>query len=176
MIAVIAPSPCPTPGYPDDIRMWRYALGVGGNRGEVPATLERAERLLVAAGAPVVARGPLLTTAAVGGPAGQGDFRNTAWLVETGLGPHALLALCQAVETACGRVRTTRWGPRTLDLDLLLRDDGLRVSSRVLELPHPLLLRRSFALEPLAAIAAGWPVPGHGTVAACRDALDASGG
>ncbi len=146
---------------------YRYAVGVGGNLGNVPATLARAADLLTADGMVTIsARAPLIETAAVGGPAQQPAFSNGAWLVSTRLGPHQLLHRLQNIESACGRVRTVRWGPRTCDLDLLLREDGLIVASPVLTVPHPRLCERAFVLEPLAAIAGAWRHPlAHATVA-----------
>jgi 2-amino-4-hydroxy-6-hydroxymethyldihydropteridine diphosphokinase len=150
----------------------RYAVAVGGNRGEVAATLDRAADLLMADGlVRVVARSTLHRTAAVGGPRGQGDFLNGAWIVATDLGPHQLLHRLQAVESACGRTRMVTWGPRTCDLDLLLAEDGRRCASPVLTLPHPRLHERAFVLAPLAEIAPGWVVPGRGTVAGLAAAL-----
>lgn len=136
----------------------RYAIGLGGNLGDVPATAARAAKLLVAEGVTVVAEAPWLITEPVGGPT-QPRFHNSAWIVETGLGPHGLLAALQRTETACGRTREVPWGPRTLDLDLLLCEDGRQVCSAMLELPHPRLHVRPFALRPLAAIAGGWVHP-----------------
>ena len=134
---------------------FRYAIGVGGNVGDVAATLARAAALLTADGHVVlVARSPLVRSAPLGGPGGQPRFWNGAWIAATALGPHQLLARLQVIETACGRVRTMRWGPRICDLDLLARDDGLRVASLVLTLPHPRMHERPFVLEPLAAV--GW--------------------
>ncbi len=139
---------------------YRYAIGVGANRGDRMATIARARTLLEADDlVRVVAVAPWISSAPVGGPVGQEPFCNGAWLVTTGLGPHQLLHRLQAIETACGRIRTVRWGPRTLDLDLLLRDDGLIVDTPVLTLPHPLLHRRRFVVEPLAAIASAWRHP-----------------
>ena len=136
----------------------RYAIGLGGNLGDVPATAARALALLAGDGVAVAALAPWLRTAPVGGPA-QPDFLNSAALVETGLGPHGLLAALQRAESACGRCREVRWGPRTLDLDLLLAEDGSVVANAVLELPHPRLPERAFVLAPLAAIAPGWVHP-----------------
>ena len=137
-----------------------YAVGVGANRGDRMANLTLARRLLEADGhIQVVATSSWYQTAAVGGPRGQDHFTNGVWILRTAFGPHHLLHRLQAVETACGRARSVRWGPRTLDLDLLLRSDGLRVDSPVLTLPHPMIQERSFVLEPLAEVAGGWMHP-----------------
>lgn len=141
----------------------RYAIGVGSNLGDRRANIAEAARLLEADGTVrIVSRSALHETEPAGGPAGQGAFLNGAWVVETALGPHQLLALLQRIETACGRTRAVRWGPRTIDLDLLLADDGRRVASAVLELPHPRLLERPFVLAPLREIAGDWPLPTTG--------------
>ena len=136
----------------------RYAIGVGSNRGDRHALIAEAARQL-SSEIRLLAAARLRETAPVGGPAGMEPFLNGAWVVETALGPHQLLHRLQAIETALGRVRTIRWGPRTLDLDLLLREDGLRVRNIVLSLPHPLLVERRFVLEPLAEIAGSWMIP-----------------
>lgn len=137
---------------------WRYAVGVGSNLGDRRAHVEQGARLLDAGGVGrVIARSDLIETEPIGGPDGQGAFLNGVWIVACDSGPHQLLAELQRIETACGRVRTVRWGPRTLDLDLLLRDDGLVVTSGVLTLPHPRLHERLFVLSPLSQVAADWP-------------------
>jgi len=136
---------------------WIYAVAIGANRGARAQTFAQAEMLLEADGlCRISARSALHRTAPLGGPAGQGDYLNGAWLVASGLGPHQLLHRLQAIETRLGRVRTVRWGPRTIDLDLLLRQDGLRVDSPVLSLPHPHLAQRAFVLTPLSEIAGAW--------------------
>src|SRR5688572_24361388 len=140
---------------------WRYAVGVGSNLGDRRAHLEQGVALLDAGGiGRVIARSDLIETAPVGGPDGQGAFLNGVWVIASGFGPHQVLAELQRIETLCGRVRTVRWGPRTLDLDLLLRDDGVVINSGVLTLPHPRLAERIFVLQPLAQVAGTWPVPG----------------
>ncbi|HEX3134116.1 MAG TPA: 2-amino-4-hydroxy-6-hydroxymethyldihydropteridine diphosphokinase [Planctomycetota bacterium] len=140
---------------------WRYAVGVGSNLGDRRAHLTQAATLLDAGGvARVISQSDLIETAPVGGPGGQGAYLNGVWIIASTFGAHQLLAEVQRIESACGRVRTVRWGPRTIDLDLLLRDDGLVVSSAVLEMPHPRLAERLFVLQPLAQVAGAWPVPG----------------
>lgn len=143
----------------------RYAVGIGGNLGDVPATAARARSLLAADGVLVKTEAPWITTDPVGGPP-QPPFRNSAWIVSTAYGAHGLLACLQRAETACGRIREVRWGPRTLDLDLLLAEDGSVVASTVLTLPHPRLHERAFVLQPLAAIAPDWVHPGLGLAVA----------
>ena len=88
---------------------------------------------------------------------GQGAFLNGVWIISSDFGPHQMLAELQRIETLCGRVRTVRWGARTLDLDLLLRDDGLVITSTVLTLPHPRIQERPFVLIPLLQLASSWP-------------------
>jgi 2-amino-4-hydroxy-6-hydroxymethyldihydropteridine diphosphokinase len=145
--------------------MTRYAVAVGSNRGDRAALIARAADLLAAQGdVAVEARSALVETAPVGGPAGQGAFLNGAWIVATALGPHQLLHRLQAVEHALGRTRSVADGPRTIDLDLLLAEDGGACASPVLTLPHPRLHLRRFVLQPLAEVAPGWRHP-QGTVA-----------
>ncbi len=92
------------------------------------------------------------------GPAGR-DFANTVALVESALDPPALLHLLKVIERDFGRRGGKRWGARVLDLDIVLWSGG-HFASRGLTIPHPLLERRAFVLEPLAAIAPRWRVRG----------------
>lgn len=139
---------------------WRYAIGVGANLGDRAATIAAARTLIDASGmARVEVTAPLHETDPLGGPTGQLAFLNGAWLVVSDLGPHQLLALLQGIETILGRTRSVRWGPRTIDLDILLRDDGVIVNTPVLTVPHPRLAERPFVLTPLVAIAGAWQHP-----------------
>jgi len=88
----------------------------------------------------------------VGGPGDQGAYLNMAAEVETTLDPFQLLERCLATEAADGRDRSVRWGPRTIDVDLLLYGD-VRIESPELTLPHPRMWERRFVLEPLSDIA-----------------------
>ena len=90
-------------------------------------------------------------TKPVGGP-DQDDYLNAAAEIETELQPYELLAITNGIEDACGRERTVRWGPRTLDIDILMMGD-LVMSDEQLTLPHPRMAQREFVLAPLAEIA-----------------------
>lgn len=129
----------------------RYAVGVGSNRGDRRAFIAAAVAMLTD-GIELIASSTLHETAPVGGPDGQGPFLNAVWIIATDLGPHQVLHRLQRIETALGRVRTAHWGPRTIDLDLLLRADGLEISNPVLTLPHPRWQQRKFVSEPLAEV------------------------
>jgi len=127
-------------------------VGLGSNVGDRAATLAAAvEALARAPGIRIRSVSAFRETDPVGGPP-QGRFLNAAAELETDLSPHALLAVLLDVEQQFGRVRAVRWGPRTLDLDLLLYDD-LVLDDTDLRVPHPLMHEREFVLEPLAEIA-----------------------
>ncbi|MCB9915001.1 MAG: 2-amino-4-hydroxy-6-hydroxymethyldihydropteridine diphosphokinase [Planctomycetes bacterium] len=108
-------------------------------------------------------------TAAVGGPAAQPDYLNAVAELDTTLGPEELLARLQAIEAAEGRERATevRWGPRRLDLDLLLHGDARR-DADALALPHPRLEERRFVLAPLAELAPELVLARSGRTVAAR--------
>ena len=128
----------------------RAFIGLGGNLGDPPRQLARALERLEAAGARTVRRSALYRTAPVGPP--QPDFVNAAAELDTALEPRALLDALLAVEAALGRTRGLRWGPRTVDLDLLLFEERT-VEAPGLRVPHPGLADRAFVLVPLAEIA-----------------------
>lgn len=113
----------------------------------------------------LLARSPLYRTAPVG-PADQPDYINAVVRLETRLSPLGLLAALQAIERTHGRQRDgTRWGPRTLDLDILLYGDE-RLREPGLQIPHPEMGNRAFVLVPLADVApVALRVPGVGTLA-----------
>src|SRR5882724_8767210 len=114
----------------------RAFLALGSNLGDRLAHLQFAvDELAAAAGVQVVAVSRVYETAPVGGPP-QDPFLNGVAAVDTALDPYALLALAQRIERDAQRVRSVRWGPRTLDVDLLLFDD-LRLADPDLTLPHP---------------------------------------
>jgi 2-amino-4-hydroxy-6-hydroxymethyldihydropteridine diphosphokinase len=134
--------------------MYSYALiGLGSNLGDRDAMLNGAISALGNTPGLVVRRvSSFHETEPVGGPPGQGKFKNAAAAVETTLAPSVLLRALQDIEARFGRTRTVRWGERTLDLDLLLFDDRI-IDTPELCVPHPRLATRRFVLEPLAEIA-----------------------
>jgi len=130
-------------------------LGLGTNLGDRAAQLDAALAALRAdPGVTAVEPSPVYETDPVG-PAGQPAYLNQAAAVETALGARALLTLMQSIERAAGRDRqaeTRRWGPRVLDLDLLLYGDGV-IDEPGLRVPHPHLHERWFVLRPLTDLA-----------------------
>ncbi|MBX9759986.1 MAG: 2-amino-4-hydroxy-6-hydroxymethyldihydropteridine diphosphokinase, partial [Beijerinckiaceae bacterium] len=107
------------------------------------------------------------------GKTDQPDFLNMCALVDTLLPPHALLDVCLALEAAAGRVRFERWGPRSLDIDLLAYGD-IAVSDERLVVPHPRMFERAFVLAPLAEIAPALRIGGV-EVAGLASACDRAG-
>ncbi len=151
--------------------MTRAYVGLGANLGPREVTLLRAVDLLAAAdGVEVVAVSQLRETDPVG-VVDQPPFLNGAVAIDTTLAPRALLDVLLETERALGRVRAERWGPRTIDLDLLVYGDQI-VDEPGLRVPHPRLAERRFALEPLADLDPALEIPGLGSVAAARAALD----
>lgn len=132
-------------------------IGFGGNQGDVEAAFSRALRGLREE-ARVAACSGLWRSAPEGPP--QADYLNAAALVEFGGHPLALLTICRRLEAAAGRERAgrERWRPRPLDLDLLLAP-GVVISCTALELPHPRLSGRRFALAPASELAPDWVHP-----------------
>lgn len=125
----------------------RAVLALGSNLGESESTIERAVVDLREAGMRILRVSPLYRTAPVGGPAGQPDYVNAVIEVSTSLRPYELLKLCNAVEAAHHRERLVRWGPRTLDIDVI-DYEGVVSDDPVLTLPHPRAHERSFVLTP----------------------------
>jgi len=157
------------------VRMTRAFVGLGGNQGDVLAAFDQAEqamaRLPVTA---VVARSRRYRTPPWGKP-DQADFYNAVLQLDTRLSARALLDALLAIERQLGRERgAERWGPRLLDLDLLLYGDA-QCDEPGLRVPHPQLHRRAFVLVPLHELAADAWVPGQGQVSALLAAVDTQG-
>ena len=135
--------------------MTAAALGLGANLGDAANALRTAIAGLAAdPQVEVTSVSGLWRTAAIGGPE-QTDYLNAVALVETSLAPRELLDLAQSLERAAGRRRDVRWGPRTLDVDLLAFDE-VRTDDPALTLPHPRAHQRSFVLEPWAQVDPGF--------------------
>jgi 2-amino-4-hydroxy-6-hydroxymethyldihydropteridine diphosphokinase len=129
----------------------RAFIGLGSNLGDRRAHLAAAVDGL-RRDHDVVAVSPLYETAPVGGPEGQGKYLNLVVELETTDSPRRLLERCHALERAAHRERTVRWGPRTLDADVLWVDDR-QVDEPDLTVPHPRMWERRFVLAPLADLA-----------------------
>lgn len=153
----------------------RAFVGLGSNLGAREATIARAVELLSdAEGVELVAVSHLRETEPWG-PVEQPRYMNGVAEIETDLPPRALLGVLLAVEQALGRERGgERWGPRTIDLDLLVYDD-ITIDEPGLTVPHPRLHERRFALEPLAELAPDAVVGGRGTAAELLEALERRG-
>ena len=150
-------------------------LGLGSNLGDRLENLQSAVRLLDAAeGVLVVASSRVWETDPVGGPR-QPDYLNVVLRAETSLPPHELLQVCLRVEEALGRVRDVHWGPRTIDVDVLLVDD-LRVEERGLTIPHPRMTERAFVLLPLLELDPDASLPGGSRLDGIRLGPHAVGG
>jgi 2-amino-4-hydroxy-6-hydroxymethyldihydropteridine diphosphokinase len=140
-------------------------IGLGCNQGDRQRLLETAvARLAAASEVRVLALGSWHETAPVGGPPGQSLFLNGAVTIETSLSPQRLLGVLQQIESDLGRRRGARWGPRPIDLDLLLYDEVV-LDTPSLQLPHPRMAWRRFVLESAVEVAGamvhpvtGWTV------------------
>lgn len=129
-------------------RSRRVLLGLGSNLGDRRRLLRDAVESLPG----VVAVSGVYETEPIGGPGGQGAYLNIAVAIETDAPARQILGLCHRLESAAGRVRSERWGPRTLDVDLLWID-GETVDEPGLQVPHPRMRERRFVLVPLLDIA-----------------------
>lgn len=147
-------------------------LGLGANLGARRQTLRRTlADLPVAIGGPIL-RVSRLYQSAPWGVTNQPPFLNLALAAETPLEPRPLLAAVKRLEVAAGRRPSARWGPRLLDIDILLYDDQT-VAEPDLTIPHPRLLQRRFVLQPLADIwPAGQPLLGRPLAARLADVAD----
>lgn len=137
----------------------RTYISIGSNLNDPLAQVKEALRMLQAL--PVTrlrAYSPLCFSPALGGPPNQPDCVNAVALLETELPPLALLDALHALETRQGRVRTERWGARTLDLDILLYGNQVSTSPHI-TLPHPRLRERPFVIYPLYALAPNLILP-----------------
>jgi 2-amino-4-hydroxy-6-hydroxymethyldihydropteridine diphosphokinase len=150
------------------------AIALGSNLGDSCTILESALQILHQPPRILVTdRSPWYRTKAVGPP--QPDYLNGAALLQVNLTPAELMNVLLQTESKFGRERRERWGPRTLDLDLLLFADRI-LNTPDLQIPHPRMRDRAFVLAPLAEIAPDWiePVSGE-TIAALLQTVDCAG-
>ena len=147
--------------------MAEAALGLGTNLGDREAALSRAVALLEHMPGNEVTAISGLYASAPWGVEDQPDFLNLCLLIETDLGPMRLLHACKAVEAELGRQARERWGPREMDLDVLLMP-GVEMDTETLAIPHPRMQERRFVMEPLAEIAPDWGLDGE--TVECRTA------
>jgi 2-amino-4-hydroxy-6-hydroxymethyldihydropteridine diphosphokinase len=131
--------------------MTRAFLGLGSNVGDRRRYLREAVETLGDAGIGLRAVSPLYETEPVGGP-DQGRYLNLVVELDTELTARELLGVCRRIESAAGRVRAERWGPRTLDVDVLWVD-GVELDEPDLTVPHPRMWERRFVLAPLRDLA-----------------------
>ncbi len=158
------------------MNVWTPAfVGLGSNLADPARQVEKAlTELAQLPGCRMVSHSGLYVSAPVG-PPGQPDYINAVAGLLTRLEPDRLLDALQAVEAAHGRTRgTTRWGPRTLDLDIIAMGHTVLATPR-LTLPHPGAHERNFVLAPLADIAPDYWLPGYGRVAKLARALGDAG-
>lgn len=133
-------------------------VGIGSNMGDRLENLRSAAGDLARTpGVRFVRSSSVYETSPVGGPE-QGDFLNAAVEISTELEPHPLLEALQHIENELGRVRAERFGPRTIDLDLLLYDDE-QIDDPELTVPHPRMHERAFVVVPLTELGAGHALP-----------------
>jgi 2-amino-4-hydroxy-6-hydroxymethyldihydropteridine diphosphokinase len=152
----------------------RVVVALGSNLDDRLANLRGGLRALAAApGLTWTAVSPVYESAAVGGPP-QPDYLNAVALADSALPAMAILDRCQAAEQAFGRVRTVRWGPRTLDVDLIACGDE-RSDDPALTLPHPRAHERAFVLAPWHDVDPGAVIPGRGAVAELLAAAGSAG-
>lgn len=126
----------------------RTFLSLGSNLGDRRRLLSQAVDSLP----DVVAVSPVYETDPVGGPGGQGAYLNLVVELHTAIAPRALLSICHRIEANAERVRAERWGPRTLDVDIIWMD-GIEVDDESLTIPHPRWKERRFVLAPLRDLA-----------------------
>ena len=150
-------------------------LGLGSNLQQPEAQLREALSKLNAVGGVEILKKSSFYNTPPWGDERQDDFINAVVQIETSLDPISLLRELQSVENAMGRRRDVRrWGPRLIDIDLLLYGDQ-QYRSDELEVPHPHLHERAFVLVPLSELDAGLEIPGRGGIGKLLQKLDCSG-
>ncbi|MDO4919207.1 2-amino-4-hydroxy-6-hydroxymethyldihydropteridine diphosphokinase [Kocuria sp.] len=150
----------------------RCVVALGANLGDRLAVLRAAVRELEETpGTTVTAVSPVVSTRAVGGPGGSPDYLNAVVQLSTELTPWQVLEVCQDIERRHGRTREVRWGPRTLDLDVVCVE-GVRSADPRLLLPHPRARERAFVLQPWALMDPEAVLEGESVAELARTAPD----
>ena len=152
--------------------MSRAYLSLGSNMGDRGAYLRFALKSLADHEGVQPIRGSSIYETDAWGPVEQDKYLNACLELETSLSPDELLSLCQEIEASAGRTRDVRWGPRTLDIDILLYDD-LTIDTPRLAIPHPRMKQRLFVLVPLMELEEEVPV--LGSLADLMEALPPQG-
>ncbi len=149
-------------------------LSLGANLGDRVEKMREAVRLIGDfCGCEISAVSPLYRTQPVG-LKNQPDFLNAVIEVKTTLNPNELLKNCQELENRLGRKRTIRWGPRVIDIDILLYE-SVEINDESLIIPHPRMMERAFVLVPLAEIAPNLVLPSGDLASAVAETVDKSG-
>jgi 2-amino-4-hydroxy-6-hydroxymethyldihydropteridine diphosphokinase len=146
-------------------------LGLGSNLGDREENLQKALSLLADHPQITVVKTSSFYNTAPVGFVNQPDFLNAVTQIETSLSPRELRDATRHIESQMGRQRTIRWGPRVIDIDILLYDNE-RIEEDDLKIPHPEMMKRRFVLEPLAEIAPDLVLPDGRTA---REAAESSG-
>ena len=136
----------------------RLALGIGSNVGDRMNNLRKAVQLLKEKGVVIIAKSDIFETAPMG-VTDQPRFLNACIVIDTKFDLEELLSVVKSIEQEMGRVHRLRWGPREIDIDLLLLENGEGLDSSTLKVPHPEMHKRAFVLMPLAQIAPDWIHP-----------------
>ncbi|MGL5033209.1 MAG: 2-amino-4-hydroxy-6-hydroxymethyldihydropteridine diphosphokinase [Microcystaceae cyanobacterium] len=152
---------------------FKAAIALGSNIGNSNQILKNTIQLLAQSSeVKLMASSSWYETVAIGPP--QPNYVNGCAVLETDLSPQALLDYLLSIEQQFGRVRAERWGPRTLDLDIILYAQ-LQLTTETLTIPHPHFQERAFVLIPLAAIAPNWIDPNSGkTILELSQAVDST--
>ena len=127
-------------------------LGIGSNLGNRKRNIKLAlQKIQALKETKILKTSPIIETSPVGGPASQGKFLNAVTKINTGLKPLVLLRKLKAIEKQLGRKKTVRFGPRIIDLDILLYGNQI-IQRKELKLPHPRMFDREFVIRPLLEV------------------------
>ncbi|MEA5153852.1 2-amino-4-hydroxy-6-hydroxymethyldihydropteridine diphosphokinase [Raineyella sp.] len=153
----------------------KVVFALGSNLGDRLDQLDQAvAQLRATPDLRIVAVSPVYETAAVGGPADSPAFLNAVVVTETTQSAEAMLARIGAIEEAAGRTREVHWGPRTLDVDIIVYGDRI-IDEPELTVPHPRAHQRAFVLAPWADVEPDAVIPGHGPIAELLAGLETGG-